>query len=237
MTRQGIQGLVIEAKPSNQHQGSHSPAEPRSTTVHREGIKTEAETLPASEDLFREAGYKRVDHIHWKSETLPTLRKDRLFLLMRQKQLTQVIRNAISDTALASWWLSGSYKQFHINLAALGNDTFWAYCQATPEGIEREWQRRLQEENAIQPHSIAAPTQQQKRIWTSTEAIAEINPREREAFDKALRRAAKAFRHKGCQEPEALGGAGKGWALIKLGEGGHRGSHLLTKTYLQFEHI
>lgn len=235
MTRQGMQGLVMEAKPFNGQRGSHSPTEPRSTPGHRESIKTGDETLPTSEELFREAGYKRVDHIHWKSETLPTLRKDRLFLLMRQKQPIHVIRNAISDTALASWWLSGSYKLFHINLAASGNDTFWAYCKTTPEDIEGQWERRLQEEKAIH-HSISAPAQQQKRIWTSTEAIAELNSCEREAFDKALRRAAKAFRQKGCQEPQALGGAGKGWALLKLGEGGHRGGHILTKTYLQFEH-
>lgn len=236
MTHQGIQGFVIGAKPSHEPRGGNPSAEPQPITEQQTSIKTKVEILPTSEDLFLEAGYKRVDYIQWSTETLPTLRKDRLFLLMRQKQPTQVIRNAISDAALASWWLSGSYKQFHLNLAASGNNIFWAHCQTTPEDIEREWQRRLQDEKALQPHPAAAATPQRKKTWTSAEAIAEIDPLERQAFNKALGRAAKAFRQKGCQEPEALGGAGKGWALIKLGEGGHKGGHLLTKTHHQFEH-
>ena len=67
-------------------------------------------------------------------------------------------------------------------------------------------------------------------LLSSREVADRLQPADRPAFNKALWRAAKAFRQKGCRKPEPLGGAGEGWALAELGDGGHGRGHQLVKT-------
>jgi hypothetical protein len=59
--------------------------------------------------------------------------------------------------------------------------------------------------------------------------IAQLEPHLVDGFKKQLYRAAERFRKNGQQQPVRLGGASKGWVLVKLGSGGHRGAHVLQR--------
>lgn len=60
-----------------------------------------------AESLFLQAGQSQIAYLNWKTGTQPNLRLVRLFLLMQRGWSTAAIEDAISEPALASWWLSG----------------------------------------------------------------------------------------------------------------------------------
>jgi hypothetical protein len=61
----------------------------------------------SAESLFLRAGQSSVSYLNWRHSTRHQLRTARLFLLMSQGWSTEAIQDAISEVALASWWLSG----------------------------------------------------------------------------------------------------------------------------------
>jgi len=80
---------------------------------------------PSAESLFLKAGQSAAAYRHWRANTRINLRLSRLFLLMRQGWSNEAIEEAISETALASWWLSG-------NSCPLGFYSSGNYCLSSP---------------------------------------------------------------------------------------------------------
>ena len=107
-------------------QAEQNPAPPQETAEPGAAFKQLAEALcpygfrwpherqasqPAgqltAESLFLQAGQSQIAYLNWKTGTQPNLRLVRLFLLMQRGWSTAAIEEAISEPALASWWLSG----------------------------------------------------------------------------------------------------------------------------------
>jgi hypothetical protein len=154
----------------------------------------------------------------------------RLFLLMQRGWSTAAIEEAISEPALASWWLSGEATAWGVDPRThKASQALVSFLHTKPEQIEDSWQQRLRAEqrgpSAPQPN----PEPTKPAMLSSREVAATLQPAERPAFNKALWRASRVFRRKGCQRPEPLGGAGEGWALAELGVGGHGRGHKLVK--------
>lgn len=183
-----------------------------------------------AESLFLQAGQSQIAYLNWKTGTQPNIRLVRLFLLMQRGWSTAAIEEAISEPALASWWLSGEATAWGLDPRThKASQALVSFLHTKPEQIEDSWQQRLRAEqrgpSAPQPN----PEPTKPAMLSSREVAATLQPAERPAFNKALWRAAKAFRRKGCRKPEPLGGAGEGWALAELGDGGHGRGHQLVK--------
>lgn len=217
-------------------QGPKAP-EHRSTPPQR-GITSSSpeespEEIPAEgaisvEKLFSEAGRTYIDYILWNTHDKRDVRNARLCDLMSQQWTVAEIKEAISEVALACFWLSGRYSTYwseyepHPESARIHN--LWMnYDPAKAEQLWEEYQRAAEIEQS------KSHEQQWPESITSTEATRGMDPTSKAAFDKALRRASKAFRQNGCSTPEPLGGAGDGWILVEIGRGGHGGAHRLIK--------
>jgi hypothetical protein len=155
---------------------------------------------------------------------------------MRQGWSTEAIQDAISEVALASWWLSGEAVNWGYDpIRGKASQALVAFLHTTPAKIEAIWQQRLQQAQQAQrarsapPPSPPAPRQPQAPRLSSTEVIAQLEPHLVDGFKKQLYRAAERFRKNGRQQPEPLGGASKGWILVEAGSGGHRGAHVLQR--------
>jgi hypothetical protein len=190
----------------------------------------------SAESLFLRAGQSPVAYLNWRHSTRHQLRTARLFLLMRQGWSTEAIQDAISEVALASWWLSGEAVNWGWDpIRGKATQALAAFLHTTPAKIEAIWQQRLQQAQQAQrarsapPPSPPAPRQPQAPRLSSTEVIAQLEPHLVDGFRKQLYRAAERFRKNGRQQPEPLGGASKGWILVEAGSGGHRGAHVLQR--------
>jgi hypothetical protein len=97
--------------------------------------------------------------------------------------------------------------------------------------LAKRWLEAQQAQRArsAPPPSPQAPRQPEAPRLSSTEVIAQLEPRLVDGFKKQLYRAAERFRKNGRQQPEPLGGASKGWILVEAGSGGHRGAHVLQR--------
>ena len=196
----------------------------------------EGNTHGSAEGLFLRAGQSPVAYLNWKHSSRHQLRTARLFLLMRQGWSTDSIQDAISEVALASWWLSGEAVNWGYDpISRKASHALVAYLHTNPAKIEAAWQQRLQQTQQAQrarsapPSPPPAPKQAQAPRLSSTEVIAQLEPHLVDGFKKQLYRAAERFRKNGRQQPEPLGGASKGWMLVEAGSGGHRGAHLLQR--------
>ena len=196
----------------------------------------EGNTRGSAEGLFLRAGQSPVAYLNWKHSSRHQLRTARLFLLMRQGWSTDSIQDAISEVALASWWLSGEAVNWGYDpISRKASHALVAYLHTNPAKIEAAWQQRLQQTQQAQrarsapPSPPPAPKQAQAPQLSSTEVIAQLEPHLVDGFKKQLYRAAERFRKNGRQQPEPLGGASKGWMLVEAGSGGHRGAHLLQR--------
>ena len=196
----------------------------------------EGNTHGSAEGLFLRAGQSPVAYLNWKHSSRHQLRTARLFLLMRQGWSTDAIQDAISEVALASWWLSGEAVNWGYDpISRKASHALVAYLHTNPAKIEAAWQQRLQQTQQAQrarsapPSPPPAPKQAQAPRLSSTEVIAQLEPHLVHGFKKQLYRAAERFRKNGRQQPEPLGGASKGWMLVEAGSGGHRGAHLLQR--------
>ena len=196
----------------------------------------EGNTHGSAEGLFLRAGQSPVAYLNWKHSSRHQLRTARLFLLMRQGWSTDSIQDAISEVALASWWLSGEAVNWGYDpISRKASHALVAYLHTNPAKIEAAWQQRLQQTQQAQrarsapPSPPPAPKQAQAPQLSSTEVIAQLEPHLVDGFTKQLYRAAERFRKNGRQQPEPLGGASKGWMLVEAGSGGHRGAHLLQR--------
>jgi len=196
----------------------------------------EGNTHGSAEGLFLRAGQSPVAYLNWKHSSRHQLRTARLFLLMRQGWSTDSIQDAISEVALASWWLSGEAVNWGYDpISRKASHALVAYLHTNPAKIEAAWQQRLQQTQQAQrarsapPSPPPAPKQAQAPRLSSTEVIAQLEPHLVDGFKKQLYRAAERFRKHGRQQPEPLGGASKGWMLVEAGSGGHRGAHLLQR--------
>ncbi len=196
----------------------------------------EGNTHGSAEGLFLRAGQSPVAYLNWKHSSRHQLRTARLFLLMRQGWSTDSIQDAISEVALASWWLSGEAVNWGYDpISRKASHALVAYLHTNPAKIEAAWQQRLQQTQQAQrarsapPSPPPAPKQAQAPQLSSTEVIAQLEPHLVDGFKKQLYRAAERFRKNGRQQPEPLGGASKGWMLVEAGSGGHRGAHLLQR--------
>ncbi|MFM9088510.1 MAG: hypothetical protein ACKOPT_10270 [Cyanobium sp.] len=193
--------------------------------------------IPGSaESLFLRAGQSAVAYMNWKHSTRHQLRTARLFLLMRQGWSTDAIQDAISEVALASWWLSGEAVNWGYDpINRKASHTLVAFLHTNPAKIEAGWQQRLQQAQQAQrtrsasPPPPPAPRQPQAPRLSSTEVIAQLEPHLVDGFKKQLYRAAGRLRKNGQQQPVRLGGASKQWVLVELGSGGHRGAHVLQR--------
>ena len=196
----------------------------------------EGNTHGSAEGLFLRAGQSPVAYLNWKHSSRHQLRTARLFLLMHQGWSTDAIQDAISEVALASWWLSGEAVNWGYDpISRKASHALVAYLHTNPAKIEAAWQQRLQQTQQAQrarsapPSPPPAPKQAQAPRLSSTEVIAQLEPHLVHGFKKQLYRAAERFRKNGRQQPEPLGGASKGWMLVEAGSGGHRGAHLLQR--------
>lgn len=196
----------------------------------------EGNTHGSAESLFLRAGQSPVAYLNWKHSSRHQLRTARLFLLMRQGWSTDSIQDAISEVALASWWLSGEAVNWGYDpISRKASHALVAYLHTNPAKIEAAWQQRLQQTQQAQrarsapPSPPPAPKQAQAPRLSSTEVIAQLEPHLVDGFKKQLYRAAERFRKNGRQQPEPLGGASNGWMLVEAGSGGHRGAHLLQR--------
>ena len=196
----------------------------------------EGNTHGSAEGLFLRAGQSPVAYLNWKHSSRHQLRTARLFLLMRQGWSTNSIQDAISEVALACWWLSGEAVNWGYDpISRKASHALVAYLHTNPAKIEAAWQQRLQQTQQAQrarsapPSPPPAPKQAQAPRLSSTEVIAQLEPHLVDGFKKQLYRAAERFRKNGRQQPEPLGGASKGWMLVEAGSGGHRGAHLLQR--------
>jgi len=187
----------------------------------------------SAESLFLRAGQSPMAYLNWKHSTRHNLRAARLFLLMRQGWSTDAIQDAISEVALASWWLSGEAVNWGYDpISRKASRTLVAFLHTNPSKIEAAWQQRLQhtkQTRSAPPPAPAADKQLQAPRLSSTDVIAQLEPHLVDGFKKQLYRAARRFKQKGQQRPEPLGGASKGWALVELGSGGYRGAHVLQR--------
>jgi hypothetical protein len=187
----------------------------------------------SAESLFLRAGQSSVAYLNWRHSTRHQLRTARLFLLMRQGWSTEAIQDAISEVALASWWLSGEAVNWGYDpIRGKASHALVAFLHTTPANIEAIWQQRLQQAQKARsapPPSQPAARQPQAPRLSSTEVIAQLEPHLVDGFKKQLYRAAERFRKNGRQQPEPLGGASKEWVLVELGSGGHRGAHVLQR--------
>lgn len=193
----------------------------------------EGNTHGSAEGLFLRAGQSPVAYLNWKHSSRHQLRTARLFLLMRQGWSTDSIQDAISEVALASWWLSGEAVNWGYDpISRKASHALVAYLHTNPAKIEAAWQQRLQQTQRARsapPSPPPAPKQAQAPRLSSTEVIGQLEPHLVDSFKKQLYRAAERFRKNGRQQPEPLGGASKGWMLVEAGSGGHRGAHLLQR--------
>lgn len=188
----------------------------------------------SAESLFLRAGQSPAAYRNWKHSSLYRVRSIRLFLLMRQGWSPDAIQDAISEVALASWWLSGEAVNWGYDpISGKASQSLMAYLRTTPAKIEALWRARL--EHARQARSTAPPpplpTTQQPGAprLKSSEVIAQLEPHLVKGFEHQLYRAAKRFKQGNQQQPEPLGGASKGWALVELGSGGHNRAHVLQR--------
>jgi hypothetical protein len=187
-----------------------------------------------AESLFLQVGQSQIAYLNWKTGTQPNLRLVRLFLLMQRGWSTAAIEDAISEPALASWWLSGEATAWGVDpLTKKASQALVSFLRTKPEQIETTWRQRLQAEQ----HRPSAPEPNPKptkpALLSSREVADRLEPAARPAFKKALWRAAEAFRKNGCRKPEPLGGAGEGWALAELGSGGHGRGHLMVQVRIE----
>lgn len=183
-----------------------------------------------AESLFLQAGQSQIAYLNWKTGTQPNLRLVRLFLLMQRGWSTTAIQEAIREPALASWWLSGEATAWGVDpTTKKASRALVSFLHTKPEQIEAAWQERLEAEQRRPSAPQPNPEPTEPAMLSSREVAATLQPAERQAFNKALWRAAKAFRQKGCRKPEPLGGAGEGWALAGLGDGGHGRGHQLVR--------
>jgi hypothetical protein len=152
---------------------------------------------------------------------------------MRQGWSTEAIQDAISEVALASWWLSGEAVNWGYDpISRKASHSLVAFLHTPPAKIEAIWQQRLQQAKQLRSAASSpppAPKEPQPPLLSSTEVIAQLEPHLVDGFKKQLYRAAERFRKKGRQKPEPLGGASKGWVLVEEGSGGHRGAHVLQR--------
>jgi hypothetical protein len=187
----------------------------------------------SAESLFLRAGQSSVAYLNWRHSTRHQLRTARLFLLMRQGWSTEAIQDAISEVALASWWLSGEAVNWGYDpISRKASHSLVAFLHTPPAKIEAIWQQRLQQAKQLRSAASSpppAPKEPQPPLLSSTEVIAQLEPHLVDGFKKQLYRAAERFRKKGRQKPEPLGGASKGWVLVEEGSGGHRGAHVLQR--------
>ena len=189
-----------------------------------------------AESLFLQAGQSQIAYLNWKTGTQPNLRLVRLFLLMQRGWSNAAIQEAISEPALASWWLSGEATAWGVDpITKKASRALVSFLRTKPEQIEATWRQRL----AAERRSPSTPNQYtqkvQTRLVTSSEIMATLPPEAVGAFQRAATRAAGIFRSRGDGQPVALGGAGKGYALVKPGTGGHHGCHLLQRVHLTLE--
>ena len=184
-----------------------------------------------AESLFLQAGQSQIAYLNWKTGTQPNLRLVRLFLLMQRGWSTAAIQEAIRELALASWWLSGEATAWGVDpITKKASRALVSFLRTKPEQIEATWRQRLEAEQRRPSAPQPNPEPTKPALLSSREVADRLQPADRPAFNKALWRAAKAFRQKGCRKPEPLGGAGEGWALAELGDGGHGRGHQLVKT-------
>lgn len=186
---------------------------------------------PSAESLFLKAGQSAAAYRHWRANTRINLRLSRLFLLMRQGWSNEAIEEAISETALASWWLSGKSTDWCMDpVHHKVTRSFVTFLKTPAEAIEAEWRARQQQATPKPYPKPAAPsTAASPKVLSSSEVVAQLPEHSINAFRKQLVRAAHKFKDSGQKAPVPLGGAGKGWALVRLGKGGHGGGHLLQR--------
>lgn len=92
-------------------------------------------------------------YMNWKHSTRHQLRTARLFLLMRQGWSTDAIQDAISEVALASWWLSGEAVNWGYDpINRKASHTLVAFLHTNPAKIEAAWQQRLQQAQRTSRH-------------------------------------------------------------------------------------
>lgn len=88
-----------------------------------------------AESLFLQAGQSQIAYVKWKTGTQPNLRLVRLFLLMQRGWNTAAIEEAISEPALASWWLSGEATAWRRRRGLGPRRTGrWRACPRPPTG-------------------------------------------------------------------------------------------------------
>jgi hypothetical protein len=188
----------------------------------------------SAESLFLRARQSPVACLNWKHSTRHQLRTTRLFLLMRQGWSTEAIQDAISEVALASWWLSGEAANWGYDpISRKASQALAAFLHTPPSKIEAIWQQRQQQAKQLRSAASSpppAPKKPQAPLLSSTEVVAQLEPHLVDGFKKQLYRAADRFKQNGQQRPEPLGGASKGWTLVGLGSGGYRGAHVLQRT-------
>jgi hypothetical protein len=196
---------------------------------HERQASQQAGQLTA-ESQFLHAGQSQIAYMNWKSRTQPNLRLVRLFLLMQRGWSNAAIQEAISEPALASWWLSGEATAWGVDpTTQKASRALVSFLHTKPEQIVAAWRQRLQAEQGQPSAPQPNPEPRKPAMLSSREVAATLQPADIPAFNKALWRAAKAFRQKGCRNPEPLGGAGEGWAIAELGDGGHGRGHQLVK--------
>lgn len=184
----------------------------------------------SAESLFLKAGETPAAYRHWQLNTRFNLRLSRLFLLMRQGWSNEAIEDAITETALATWWLSGKWSDWCIDTVHHKVTPAFAAFLKTPHAeIEAQWRARQQTAPRSGPAASTQPKPPSHEVLSSGEVIAQLPEHSITAFRKQMIRAAGKFRGNGQKAPVPLGGAGKGWALVKLGKGGHGGGHLLQR--------
>jgi len=155
----------------------------------------EGNTRGSAEGIFLRAGQSPVAYLNWKHSSRHQLRTARLFLLMRQGWSTDSIQDAISEVALASWWLSGEAVNWGYDpISRKASHALVAYLHTNPAKIEAAWQQRLQRTQQAQrarsapPSPPPAPKQAQAPRLSSTEVIAQLEPHLLDGFNKQLSR-------------------------------------------------
>ena len=124
----------------------------------------------SAESLFLRAGQSSVAYLNWRHSTRHQLRTARLFLLMRQGWSTEAIQDAISEVALASWWLSGEAANWGYDpISRKASHALVAFLHTTPAKIEATWQQRLQQAQQARSAPPSPPPATQATAGPSAE--------------------------------------------------------------------
>lgn len=156
-----------------------------------------------------EAGYGKVDYWAWRVGILPDLRIQAALANLNSGWPPEVLKERSSDYGLAKRWLEAQAQEKNPSRSSLTGQAFFSSDESSysSDMTSREAKELIQQE-----------IEEGKQVTL-------------EAFEKALRQAARKARCNPEDLPVQLGGQHKDWQLVELGpeSGGHGKGHQLRR--------